>query len=63
MVVGFLIQEISKSVTASSRTTTGKMKDAPTSLLSLTVAPAQVLRGDQALELQEMRSLSLAIAL
>ena len=27
------------------------MKDAPTSLLSLTVAPAQVLRGDQALEL------------
>lgn len=27
------------------------MKDAPTSLLSLTVAPAQVLRGDQALQL------------
>ncbi|MGB5962703.1 MAG: iron-containing alcohol dehydrogenase family protein [Coleofasciculaceae cyanobacterium] len=38
-------------MTASSRTTTGKMKDASTSLLCLTVAPAQVLRGDQALQL------------
>ncbi|MEO8893346.1 MAG: oxidoreductase, partial [Coleofasciculaceae cyanobacterium] len=38
-------------MTASSQTTTGKMKDASTSLLSLTVAPAQVLRGEQALEL------------
>ncbi|MGC1394821.1 MAG: iron-containing alcohol dehydrogenase family protein [Coleofasciculaceae cyanobacterium] len=38
-------------MTASSQTTTGKMKDASTSLLCLTVAPAQVLRGDQALQL------------
>jgi glycerol dehydrogenase-like iron-containing ADH family enzyme len=46
------MNNFSKSVKASSRTsTTGKMKDAPTSLLSLTVAPAQVLRGDQALAL------------